>query len=396
MKDVRTWIEIDAKVLRKNAEQFLRLIPPGTRLMAVIKSNAYGHGLVMVAKELAELRSTNIPDLVPLGGTKSGMEQLWFGVDSITEALRLRREGIKNPILVLGFTLPSRLGEAAEKGIALTVSNTGALKAIGTLTRRPPVHIKIDTGMHRQGFFPAEMPHIIRLLTRFKIKPEGICTHFASAKDPRDPRYTLKQLSVFRDVTSEMERAGYGGMIRHAAASGGTILFPESRLDMVRVGMGLYGYWPSPESRDTRHITRNTEISLKLALTWKTIVSEVKSIPKGALVGYDGTERVGRPTRIAVLPVGYWHGIDRGLSQIGDVVIRGRKAKMLGRISMDMTVVDVTDIPGVKPGDGAILIGGRGKKAISADAIAEKIQTTAYEILTRINPLIRRTIIHDE
>ena len=377
MKDVRTWIEIDVRALYRNAESFLRLIPASTRLMAVIKSNAYGHGLVHVAHILAP------------------MPRLWFGVDSITEALRLRREGIKNPILVLGFTLVSRIREAEKNDIVLAVSTMDTLKAIGALKRRPAIHIKIDTGMHRQGFFPADMPTVIRMLKRFKIKPQGVFTHFSSAKDPGDLRYTRKQYAIFGGVTSEMERAGFRGMIRHAAASGGMLLFPESHLDMVRVGMGLYGYWPSPEAR-IKDERQKIKIELQPVLAWKTIVSEIKNIPKGALVGYDGTECVRRHTRMAVLPVGYWHGIDRGLSGKGHVLIRGKRAKMLGRFSMDMTVVDVTDISGVRQGDEVVLIGRQGKQVLSADEIGDIIQTTAYEVLVRINPLIRRIIVHDQ
>lgn len=389
MKGVRTWIEIDAVSLRRNAEQFLRLLPPETRLMAVVKSNAYGHGLVQAARLLAESRITNQESQKTNRSRDSEFlirdSRLWFGVDSVTEALRLRREGIRQPILVLGYTLPARLGEAAAHNIALTVSTFGTLKAVSALRARPAVHIKIDTGMHRQGFLPSETFKLLNLLKRSGLRPEAVYTHFAAAKDPADRRYTERQLSVFGLVIADMERAGYGGLLRHAAASGGALLFPESRLDMVRVGMGLYGYWPSAESRQTT-------VTLRPIMTWKTIISEVKNIPRGALVGYDGTERVKRPTRIAVLPVGYWHGIDRGLSGQGTVLVRGRRARMLGRISMDMTVADVTDIPGVRAGDDAVLIGRQGREAIWADEIGEKIGTTAYEILTRINPLIRRVV----
>lgn len=391
MKDVRTWIEIDATALRHNAEQFLRLLPEGTRFMAVVKSNAYGHGLSLVAKALSGISLGNgVSKWKPRFQTI-----LWFGVDSIVEALRLRREGIKNPILVLGFSLRSRIPEAGARGIALTVSNFEALKAMGALKRRPSLHLKIDTGMHRQGFFSADAPEVIRLLKRFKIRPQGIYTHFASAKDPDDRQYTEMQLSVFGGVSSELERAGFRGMIRHAAASGGVLIFSESHLDMVRVGMGLYGYWPSEEIKNKISKSKNA-IRLEPVLIWKTIVSEVKNIPRGARVGYDGTERVKRPTRMAVLPVGYWHGIDRGLSGKGEVLIRGRRAKMLGRVSMDMTVVDVSDTPGVRQGDEAVLIGRQGGEKIGADTIGEKIDTTAYEVLTLINPLIRRVASHDK
>lgn len=378
MQDVRTWVEIDAVGLRSNAERFLKLIPAGTRLMAVVKSNAYGHGLVTVAKILSR-----IPDFRRHG---------WFGVDSLVEGLRLRREGIKNPILVLGYTMPARVREAARENIALTISSFEALDSVAAMRVRPAIHIKIDTGMHRQGFFAADVPRLITLLQKKRIVPQGLYTHFASAKDPADPEYTRIQLSIFGGVNSEFERAGFTGMIRHAAASGGTLLFSEAHLDMVRVGMGFWGYWPSEEIKNKKSKMKNTA-ALHPVLTWKTIVSEVKEIPKGSLVGYDGTERVRRDTRFAVMPVGYWHGYGRGLSGKGEVLIRGRRARVLGRISMDMSVVDVTGHSRVRVGDEVVLIGKQGRDVIGAEDMAEHLGTTHYEVLTRINPLIRRVVL---
>lgn len=389
---LRTWIEIERRALRRNAEQFLKLIPARTRLMAVIKSNAYGHGLSLVAKELAGLRRTNISDLVSKE-TKSEIKQLWFGVDSIVEALRLRKDRIKNPILVLGYTLPGRMSEAARDDIALTISGFDALAALARARERPRIHIKIDTGMHRQGFLPPHIPRLIKELKWCGVVPEGVYTHFASAKDPDDPSYTLFQFKQFRRIISSFRRSGFRRLVRHAAATGAALFFPETHLDMVRIGIGLYGYWPSSESRGTRHITRNRKILLKPVLTWKTLLSEVKSIPKGALVGYDGTEVAARKTTIAILPVGYWHGYDRGLSGIGKVLIRGRRARVLGRVSMDMIAVDATGISGAKVGDEAVIIGRQKRAALGACEIAEKIGTTHYEMLTRINPLIRRVIV---
>lgn len=383
MTDVRTWVEIDRRALRHNAEQFFRLIGVDTRFMAVIKSNAYGHGLVQVAKLLAETRDKRQE-------TESPDSRLWFGVDSIVEALRLRREGIAHSVLVLGHTLPARIGEASVGGITLTVSNFDALRALAASKKRPAFHLKIDTGMHRQGFLPREIPKLVLALKSAKLVPEGIYTHFASAKDPADPEYTRMQISVFEDVISAMERVGFRGMIRHAAATGGTLLFPESRYDMVRVGMGLYGYPPSSESIPA---IRKLGAEIQPVLTWKTIIGEIKEIPSGAHIGYDETKIVRRRTKIAVLPIGYWHGYDRGLSDIGEVLIKGMRAKVLGRISMDMIVADSTGIAGVKTGDEAVLIGRQKKEAIRADALAGRIGTTAYEMLTRINPLIRRIVV---
>lgn len=370
MKGLRTWVEIDKKALGHNVGQFLKLIPKHTRLMAVIKSNAYGHGLTLVAQALGNLQP-----------------RLWFGVDSIVEALRLRREGIKNLILVLGSTLPLRIKEAADHNIIITVSNFESLSALAKLKSRPQFHLKIDTGMHRQGFLFPDLPRVIKFLKRWKLAPRGIYTHFA-AKDWGYPVYTEVQLVELKRALKIFERAGFRNLIRHAAASDATLLFPESHLDMVRVGMGLYGYWPSWVAK-VRHPAK---VFLKPVLAWKTVVSEVKTIPKGSYVGYDLTEQVQKDTKIAVLPIGYWHGYDRGLSSIGEVLIRGRRAKVLGRVSMDMVIVDVSNIPKVRVGDEAVLVGKQGKDEIWADEVALKIGTSQYEFLTRINPLIKRIL----
>ena len=380
---LRTWIEIDPKALRHNVGEFFRLIPSETRFMAVIKSNAYGHGLATVAQELAAMQIFE----------KKG----WFGVDSIVEGLRLRREGIVNPILVLGFTLPSRLGEAARERISVGISNFDALESLADTLERPAIHLKLDTGMHRQGFLKKDIPHLIAVLKKKKIAPEGIFTHFASAKDAAYPTYTLVQLSEFGEAVTKIEQAGFSPMIRHAAATGGTILFPDAHLDMVRIGMGLYGYWPSEESRYAKHIAESVKqgvrITLNPVLTWKTIVAEVKQIASGSFVGYDLTERTHRKTTIAILPIGYWHGYDRGLSSVGSVLVRNARARVMGRVSMDMTVIDVTDIPGVRMGDEVVIIGNQGKETVSAEDIGRSIGTSAYEILTRINPLIKRMVV---
>ena len=391
---LRTWIEIDKKALRHNVGEFFRFIAPETRLMAVIKSNAYGHGLVTVAKILSSsLRS-------PASSIQFPASSLWFGVDSIVEALRLRREGVANPILVLGSTLPVRMEEAARERISISISNFDALDSLSRLQERPAVHIKLDTGMHRQGFLKKDMPRLIAMMKKKKIVPEGIFTHFASAKNAAYPTYTIAQLAEFKETVAHIEKAGFSGLIRHAAATGGTLLFPDAHLDMVRIGMGLYGYWPSQESKlayvmdsEKSSEQKNKPVILKPVLTWKTIISEVKQIPKESFVGYDLTEATHRKTTIAILPIGYWHGYDRGLSSIGIVLVRGARARVLGRVSMDMLVIDVTDIPLVRAGDEAVILGKQGKETVSAEDIGRMIGTSAYEILTRINPLIKRIVV---
>ncbi len=366
---LRTWIEIDKKAFCHNIEQFLKLIPSKTRLMAVIKSNAYGHGLSLVGAMLKKY------------------PRAWIGVDSITEGLRIRRDDLTHSMLVLGYTLPSKIEDARAKSIAITVSQFETLRGLTRMRTRPAFHLKIDTGMHRQGFLLGDLPRVIAILKRAGLTPEGVYTHFAAAKDKKDFTYTMMQFRAFQDAVAMMKGAGFSRIITHAAASGAALLFPETHGDMVRIGMGLYGYWPSPEAAISYHTSR---MQLKPVLTWKTVVGEVKEILKGSCIGYDSTECVRARTKIAVLPIGYWHGFDRGLSSKGEALIRGQRARVLGRVSMDMTVVDVTDIPAVRVGDAVVLIGRQGNEAIWADEIAKKINTTAYEIITRLNPLIER------
>ena len=320
---LRTWIEIDSGAFRHNTEEFLKLISPKTHFMAVIKSNAYGHGLSLVGTILKKY------------------PRAWIGVDSITEALRIRHDGLTNSMLVLGHTLPSRIEDARRAGIAITVSQFETLADLARMRTRPAFHLKIDTGMHRQGFLPEDFPRMIGMLRRAHLVPEGIYTHFAAAKDKKVPVYTHMQTRVFKDAITMMNDAGFSRMITHAAASGATLLFPETHFDMVRIGMGLYGYWPSTEAAASYCRSRT---KLKPVLTWKTVVGEVKEILKGSCIGYDSTECAQRSVTMAVLPVGYWHGFDRGLSSKGQVLIRGKRARVLGRISMDMIAVDVTKI----------------------------------------------------
>jgi len=398
----RTWVEIDTFALRHNFLQLAKLIGPHCRFMAVVKSNAYGHGLVQVAKQLANYQ-------LPVTSNQLPVTKLWFGVDSIVEALRLREHRIKNPILVLGSTLPERMREAVKHNITLTVSNFESLSALAKLRQKPAFHIKIDSGMHRQGFLPEDMFRLIKFLKRLKLMPAGVYTHFAAAKDRLYPISTLKQFQNFKGVLGDLERAGLsnkgampagkrgsasGGknLIIHAAASGGTILLPETHLDMVRVGMALWGHWPSEEAR--LNIASGKfglpRLTLRPILSWKTRIAEIKKIPAGSAVGYDLSECVRRKSAIAILPIGYWHGFDRGLSSLGYILVRGRKAKVIGRVSMDMTVCDVTNIPGVRVGDTAVIIGRQSREKVTAEEMARSLGTSPYEVLTRINPLIER------
>ena len=368
----RTWIEISKSAAKNNYRVFRKLVGLKVELWPVVKSNAYGHGLFVFSKLMQEFGADGLC------------------VDSVLEAFALRREGIKIPILVLGPTLPVLFKKAAQKDITITISNFNNLLELSKTKNAPYFHVKIDTGMHRQGFFPAETPRVIRIIgssPALKSKLLGIYTHFAMATDKNKVAYTQKQLSELELVRSKFKKAGFNNLTAHCSASGGALLHEKYHLDMVRVGKGLYGFFPSRELE-----RQSALIKLQPILTWRTIITETKNLKPRDMIGYDLTEKIKRPTRIAILPIGYWHGFPRSLSGVGEVLVRGRRARVLGRVSMDLLVVDITGIK-CAIGDFATLIGKSGREEIDAKEVARKAGTISYEILTRLNPLIERVII---
>jgi alanine racemase len=372
-RSLRTWIDLDRTALAGNVLAFRYLLPPDCRLMAVCKSNAYGHGLY---------------DLVP-ALQETGVD--WFGVDSIVEAAALRERGIRNPILVLGYTLPSRFAEAAAHRISLTVSNLENLRALAATQslRRLKIHLKFDTGMHRQGFLPSQWEAALRLVRRYgrRVEVEGVYTHFAAAKDPSRREYTELQIKEFERAVARFREAGLSA-IRHANATAGVLNYPQAAYDLARVGVGLMGYWPSYETKRAWE----QRIFLKPALVWRTIISEIKALGKGMGIGYDLTEILKRRSTIGVCPIGYWHGFPRSLSRVGEVLVRGRRAKVLGAVSMDMIVIDLSQVAGARVGDVVTVIGRDGRDEITVYEVAGRAGVSHYEFLTRLNPLIQKFI----
>lgn len=368
---LRTWIEIDKKAIASNYKIFRSILAPTTKLLSVVKSNAYGHGLVDFSKEVAAL----------------GVD--WLAADSVVEALRLRKEGITTPILVLGYTLPEMISEAVENNISLTISSLFSLHGLQNVNvhKKIKVHIKIDSGMHRQGFMEYEMQEVLKFLSEHKdkIEVEGLYTHFAAAKDPSAPEDTRQQIALFKIWIEAFHVAGMRPLL-HAAATGAAILFPETHFDMVRIGIGFHGLWPSSEAQ----AHRQKELLLQPTLSWKTIIGEIKTLPTGSRIGYDFTHTVSRETKIAVCPIGYWHGYSRSLSNLGVVGVKGLRARVLGRVSMDMIVIDVTDMRELSIGDEVVLIGKSLDNDIGAHDMATLAGVSTYEFVTRINPLIKK------
>jgi alanine racemase len=312
-----------------------------------------------------------------------------FGVDSITEGLALREAGITKPILVLGYTIHSNVRIASEKNISITLSNFEALHLLVKEKTPIKVHIKIDSGMHRQGFFPRDAKKVAGILKKSPlIKVEGVYTHFANAKNPSFTEDTGKQAAEFKIAADIFEKAGFR-FLKHASATSGTMLFPEYHFDMVRIGIGLSGLWPAKE------VERALEKKIKLfpVLSWKTIIAETKILPKGDRIGYNFTETFHKDTKIGICPIGYWHGFPRALSSIGHVLVGGERARVLGRVSMDMIALDVSDIKNVHTGDEAVLIGKMGNNKITPEEMAAYADTSSYEIVTRINPKIQRVFV---
>ncbi len=388
---LRTWIEVDKKALKNNYQVFRSIVPKKCRLMSVVKSNAYGHGIIDFSKEISRL----------------GID--WLGVDSVIEALALRKAGIKKPILVLGHTLPEMLKLAIENDISITVPSFEVLDALKKIKVKKPakIHIKVDTGMGRQGFLVSDLPKILNQLKdnrqALNVEIEGLYTHFAAAKNPSFPKYTYSQLEEFKKWVNAFEEVGFNP-IKHVAASSGTLIFPDTHFDLVRIGIAMYGLWPSPEVE----AFCKDKLKLQPVLSWKTVVGEIKKLPKGSKIGYDLTETLTKDSLVAICPIGYWHGFPRSLSSIGWVLVGGKKCRVLGRVSMDMIAVDVSGIsPNSKPlpapklrqagkirnpriGDEVVILGRQSGEEVSADELARLADTTNYEIITRINPLIKR------
>lgn len=377
-KQLKTWVELDKRAAMNNIAVFRSLLRPGVRMYAVVKSNAYGHGLRLFSK---------LADRCSVDG---------FCVDSVPEGISLRLERIRKPILVLGPTLPGLFRMARNQGITLSISSWAALKSLADTKSGAAYHIKLDTGMHRQGFFLEDIPKVIRLVLAhpaLKKNITGLFTHFASAKDISYPSYTYRQMRTFEAGKDLFFRAGFKQLVTHAAATGGTALYPKAQYDAVRIGIGLYGHWPSREAEIQHSEVWGRDIRLQPVLSWRALISETKHLRSGDYVGYDLSEKIRKPTQAAMIPVGYWHGIPRSLSSKGAVLMGGSRGRFLGRVSMDLVIAGFPARARIRPGGVATLIGTDGREAITAEEFAEQAGTIGYEVLTRLNPLMERILI---
>ena len=374
------WVEIDAGALRNNIAEFKRRLGAGPRFGAVVKSNAYGHGMIEVARVAASASAD------------------WLCVNSVDEGVALRKAGLELPILVMGYVPLDGLGEVVEHALQPIVYNLETLERLEAIAlsrgATVGVHIKIETGTHRQGVLERDVPAFVaRLQAARSLKLAGVTTHFANIEDTTSHVFAESQIVAFARVADAIAALHPVPVLRHNACSAAVLLFNRTHLDLVRVGISLYGLWPSKETYVSCLERGKPSLDLKPVLTWKTRIAQVKQVPEGEYVGYGCAWRATRTTKIAVLPVGYYEGYDRELSGLAHVLVRGKRAPVRGRVCMNMCMVDITDIQGASLEDEVTLLGRQGDERITAEQLAAWRGTIAYEIVARIHPSLPRVVV---
>lgn len=375
-KRMRAWAEISLKNLRHNYETLKARLPEGTRFLGVVKADAYGHGALPVSKELEKLGCA------------------YLGVACIDEALALREGGVTAPILIMGYTDPDLTGALIDSAITQTVYSLELAKAYSAraaaLGKRLKVHLKLNSGMCRLGIDCRRredaMEEALGILNLPGLDAEGVFTHFAVADEPGDP-FTMEQFDVFSAFVRELEaRSGHHFELKHCANSGAVVNYPQTCIDMVRPGLALYGINPSGDT---------PELDLRPVMSVRARIAQVAAVHPGDTVSYGRAYTASEERRVAVVAFGYADGLFRPLSGKFDMLIHGKRARQIGRICMDMCMVDVTDIPDVKTGDTATIFGRDGDAFIAVKELTDKIDTIPYELLCAISARVHRVYLSD-
>lgn len=354
-------VDLDAYAF--NLAEVRRRIPQDCGILAVVKADAYGHGATPIAERaIAE-------------GARM------VGVAFAGEGVALREAGFDGPILVMVQPTADALDAIVDYDLRATISDVGIAEKLGDLAHKANkvirVHCKVDTGMGRQGFpYDDAVRDIVHLTRISNIDIEGVTTHFASAPDPND-RFTVRQFNAFQDLVRKLERAGVPFEMTHAACSGAVVNFPETLLDMVRVGLMSFGIWPT-----AGHAHHD---ELRTVLRWESEVVMVKAVPEGSTIGYGRTYTAGRRMTVALVPVGYADGFPHALSNNADVLIRGTRCPVRGAVSMDQIVVGVGQLENVQPGERVTIIGKDGAERITVHELAERAGTITYEICSNLS-----------
>ncbi|MCR4925684.1 MAG: alanine racemase [Clostridiales bacterium] len=378
----RTWVQIDLDTLRKNFEAIRQAVRPETKIMAVVKADAYGHGVEFTARELV----------------KDGAD--WFAVSNLEEALQVRKAGIDKPILILGYTPPEYAQQLALNNISQAVFNSDYANKLSKNAVESGVevsiHIKIDTGMTRIGFTYQDnvrdsstvddIEEVCKLKGLYK---EGIFTHFAKADEgAQGEAYTRLQYELFTNIIDRLKARGIEFELRHCCNSAATVCYPEMQLDMVRPGIILYGMQPSNQQQ--------RKLDLSPVMELKTVVSMIKKVDKDTSVSYGGTYTTDDEIMVATVPVGYADGYPRSLSNKGEMLVNGKRVKIIGRVCMDQLMLDVSGIDNISEGLIVTVFGKDDKgNSITADEIAQITGTINYEITCGISKRVPRVFIKD-
>ncbi|MBQ2671946.1 MAG: alanine racemase [Clostridia bacterium] len=378
----RTWAQVDLNAIRYNFNSIKEKISEGTKVLCVLKADAYGHGAEFLVKEYERLGAD------------------YYGVSNLDEALQLRKAGAKKPILIFGYTPPEMAETLSKENVSQALFSLDYAKELYQNCKeknvKVKVHLKIDTGMSRIGFFcqnDEDINKSIKEIEEIKnsmplLDIEGMFTHFSVSDDVTNNReYTVYQFNNFKKVISGLEELGIKVPLKHCCNSGGIISFPEMQLDMVRAGVILYGLYPSKETEG--------KINLKPAMELKAVVSQVKEIPKNTSLSYGRTFVSGEKMKIASVTIGYADGYSLKFSNNAELLVKGKRAKIVGRVCMDQLMIDVTNIEGVKSGDEVTIFGCDGAEKISVDEMAEKIGTINYEIVCLIGKRVPRIYINN-
>jgi alanine racemase len=392
--DLFSWCEIATGALAHNVTSLRARLGRSPRLGVVVKADAYGHGVALVA-----------PALVAAGVD-------WLIVNSAREAAGLRRlPGVpaEHPVYACGPLLPFEVDDIVAAGARAMVVDVDVARALSARSqavgRRTPVHVKIETGTHRQGLGLADavaFARVVRTLPGLVV--EGVTTHYADIEDTTDHRFADRQRALLLQARDALVDDGTSVPMVHSANSAATLLDEQTHGDLVRVGIAAYGLWPSKETQAAwleRRWTATTTLppgptgddgvpTLRPVLSWRARLGQVKDVPAGAYVGYGRTFRTTHPTRIAIVPVGYHEGYDRRLSNVAHVLVDGVRCPVRGRVCMNMIMVDVTDAPGARAGAVATLLGSDGDERISAELLAGWMGTIHYEVTSRIHPVVPR------
>ncbi|MBD3366306.1 alanine racemase [candidate division WWE3 bacterium] len=374
MNQPLNYIKISKENLLHNIAQLKKLTHNQKKVCAVVKANAYGHG----SREVVEILNNHVS---------------YFQVDDFLEFNEIK-DTAKQPILVLGYVMPKNLEKLVEQGGIPAIYSLEQLKALETIAKRLDqaikVHLKIDALLGRQGILLDDLPEFLRLLEKVPaIKIAGVYSHFSDA-DNGFTSHIECQIKTFKAAVKKIKQAGYDNFITHMSSTAGALQYGQNHnfLDMFRPGIGMYGLWPSPDMQE-----KYSEIvDFKPVLKWVSHIAQVKTVPKGYPISYNLTYITKKETKVAVIPQGYSDGYDRRLSNRGEVLIQGTRCPVLGRVAMNMIVVDVSHLEDVSPMDEVVLLGSQGGNEISADEIAEKIGTINYEVISRISPLFPRIV----